>query len=321
MDLFYPLQVLADFITYNLLHLGKLSMLGMALNFFIYDSIKILILLAVIIFVVSYLRSFISPEKMRRLLTKKYPIIGNILAALFGIVTPFCSCSAIPLFIGFVESGVPLGATFSYLISAPMVNEVAVIMLFGLFGWPVALLYVVSGITIAVVVGFIMGQMRLEHLVQDYVWKIKAGDTQTNHKLTVKDRVQQAFAYDLDILKKFYLYVLLGVGIGAIIHGFVPTDLLTQIAGKGNILAVPIAVIMGVPLYSNAAGTIPIIQSLIAKGLPMGTALAFMMSVTALSFPEMIILRKVLKLKLLVIYVTILTLGIIFTGYLFNIVL
>lgn len=321
MDLFYPLQLLANWITFGLLRLDEMNTFGGALNFFIYDSIKILILLFVIIFVVSYLRSFVSPEKMRKILTKKYPIFGNILAALFGIITPFCSCSAIPLFIGFVESGVPLGATFSYLISAPMVNEVAVIMLFGLFGWQVALLYVVSGITISVIVGFVMGQMHLEHLVQDYVWKIKAGNAQVNQKLTFKDRIQQAFAYDVDILKKFYLYVLLGVGIGALIHGFVPTDLLTHIAGKGNILAVPIAVIMGVPLYSNAAGTIPIIQSLIAKGLPMGTALAFMMSVTALSFPEMIILRKVLKLKLLVIYIAILTISIIFTGYLFNVIL
>ena len=202
-----------------------------------------------------------------------------------------------------------------------MVNEVAVIMLFGLFGWSVALLYVVSGIIISVVVGFIMGQMHLEHLVQDYVWKIKAGDVQVNQKLTFKDRVQQANIYTLDLIKKVYLYVLLGVGVGALIHGFVPADLLTHIAGKGNILAVPIAVLVGVPLYSNAAGTIPIVQSLIAKGLPMGTALAFMMSVTALSFPEMIILRKVLKLKLLIIYIAILTIGIIFTGYLFNVIL
>jgi uncharacterized membrane protein YraQ (UPF0718 family) len=321
MDLFYPLQILANWVTFGLLRLGETSTFGSALNFFIYDSIKIIILLFVIIFIVSYLRSFVSPEKMRNILTKKYPIFGNILAALFGIITPFCSCSAIPLFIGFVESGVPLGATFSYLISAPMVNEVAVIMLFGLFGWSVALLYVVSGIIISVVVGFIMGQMHLEHLVQDYVWKIKAGDVQVNQKLTFKDRVQQANIYTLDLIKKVYLYVLLGVGVGALIHGFVPADLLTHIAGKGNILAVPIAVLVGVPLYSNAAGTIPIVQSLIAKGLPMGTALAFMMSVTALSFPEMIILRKVLKLKLLIIYIAILTIGIIFTGYLFNVIL
>ncbi len=321
MDLFYPIQLLADWVTFGLFHLGKTNMLGSSLNFFINDSIKILILLFVIVFIVSFLRSYVSQEKMRKLLTKKYPIIGNILAALFGILTPFCSCSAIPLFIGFVESGVPLGVTFSYLISAPMVNEVAVIMLFGLFGLPVALLYVVSGVTIAVVVGFIMGKMRLEPLVEDYVWKIKAGSAAQSQKLTFRDRVDQALAYDLDLIKKFYLYVLLGVGIGALIHGFVPADALIKIAGKGNILGVPIAVLVGVPLYSNAAGTIPIVQSLISKGLPLGTSLAFMMSVTALSLPEMIILRKVLKPKLLGIYIVILSLGIILTGYLFNVVL
>jgi uncharacterized membrane protein YraQ (UPF0718 family) len=321
MDIFSPLQSFADFVTFNVFHLAPKSMLGSSLNFFINDSIKILILLLVIVFVVSYLRSYISQEKMRKLLTKKYPIIGNILAALFGIVTPFCSCSAVPLFIGFVESGVPLGVTFSYLISAPMVNEVAVIMLFGLFGLPIALLYVFSGVSIAVVVGFIMGRMHLEPLVEDYVWKIKVGSAEQAQKLTFKARVQQSLAYDLDLIKKFYLYILLGVGIGALIHGFVPSDALVRIAGRGNILAVPIAVLIGVPLYSNAAGTIPIIQSLIAKGLPMGTSLAFMMSVTALSLPEMIILKKVLKPKLLAIYVTILTIGIIFTGYLFNVIL
>jgi len=321
MDLFSPVQLFSDWVTFSLFHLVSKSMLGMALDFFIYDSIKILILLSVIVFIVSFLRSYISQEKMRKFLTKRFTIVGNILAALFGIVTPFCSCSAIPLFIGFVESGVPLGVTFSYLISAPMVNEVAVIMLFGLFGFPVALLYVVSGVTIAIVVGFIMGRMHLEPLVEDYVWKIKAGNANLNHKLTFKERVQQAYAYDLDLIKKFYLYVLLGVGIGAVIHGFVPADALVKIAGKGNIFAVPIAVLIGVPLYSNAAGTIPIVQSLISKGLPMGTSLAFMMSVTALSLPEMIILKKVLKPKLLGIYIAILTIGIIFTGYLFNILI
>ncbi len=321
MDLFYPVQLFADFVTYNLFHLEKESMLGDSLHYFIYDTIKIFILLAVIIFFVSFLRSYISQEKMRRILTKRFTFVGNILAALFGIVTPFCSCSAIPLFIGFVESGVPLGVTFSYLIAAPMVNEVAVIMFWGLFGLPIALLYVVSGITIAVIVGFIMGKMHLEPLVEDYVWKIKAGEAQNSQKLTFKDRIQQAYAYDLDLLKKFYLYILLGVGIGALIHGLVPANALLSIAGKGNILAVPVAVLMGVPLYSNAAGTIPIVQSLIVKGLPMGTALAFMMSVTALSLPEMIILKKVLKPKLLGIYIAILTISIIFTGYLFNLVL
>lgn len=321
MDLFYPIQLLANWITYGVFHLGQKSLLGSALNFFIYDSIKILILLSVIIFIVSFLRSYISQEKMRKLLTKKYPIIGNILAALFGTITPFCSCSAVPLFIGFVESGVPLGVTFSYLISAPMVNEVAVIMLFGLFGLPVALLYVASGILIAVIVGFLMGKMKLEPLVEDYVWEIKAGSLAQEHKMDFRERVNQAYIYTLDLVKKVYIYVLIGVGVGAFIHGYMAADILVKIAGKDNLLAVPIAVLTGVPLYSNAAGTIPIVQSLIEKGLPLGTALAFMMSVTALSLPEMIILRKVLKLKLLGIYITILTVGIIFTGYLFNIVL
>jgi uncharacterized protein len=319
--LFSPIQLFSDWITFGLLHFNSKSILGSSLNYFILDSIKILILLFVIVFIVSFLRSFVSQEKMRKLLTNKYSIVGNILAALFGILTPFCSCSAVPLFIGFVESGVPLGVTFSYLISAPMINEVAIILLFGLFGLPIALLYVICGLIISIVAGFIMGRMHLEPLVEDYVWKIKAGSMVENQKLTIRNRVKQALAYDLDLIKKFYLYILLGVGIGALIHGIVPSNLLMQVAGKENILAVPIAVLMGVPLYSNAAGTIPIVQSLIEKGLPLGTALAFMMSVTALSFPEMVILRKVLKLKLLGIYIAILTVGIIFTGYLFNIIL
>lgn len=321
MDPFIPVQLLADYVTFGFFNLSKTSLLGSAVNFFIYDSIKILILLIVIIFLVSYLRSFISPEKTRKLLTKRFTVIGNVLAALFGIITPFCSCSAVPLFIGFVESGVPLGVTFSYLISAPMVNEVAVILLFGLFGLPVALLYAASGVTIAIIVGYSMGKMNLEPLVEDYVWKIKAGDADGEQSLTSRERINQAYLYTMDLIKKVYPYVLVGVGIGALIHGYAPSDALTKIAGRGNILAVPIAVLIGVPLYSNAAGTIPIVQALISKGLPLGTALAFMMSVTALSFPEMVILRKVLKPKLLGIYIAILTVGIIFTGYLFNILI
>jgi uncharacterized protein len=321
MDLFYPIQLFSDWLTHDVLHLGQQNVLGGAFNFFIYDSIKILILLVVIIFLVSFLRSFLSQEKMRKLLVKKYPIIGNVLAALFGIITPFCSCSAVPLFIGFVESDVPLGVTFSYLISAPMVNEVALVMLFGLFGLPIALLYAASGVIIAIIVGFFMGKMNLEYLVEDYVWKIKAGSLGQKQKTSFKERVSQAYSYTLDLVKKVYIYVLIGVGVGAFIHGYVPSDVLVRIASKGNYFAVPIAVLIGVPLYSNAAGTIPIVQSLIEKGLPLGTALAFMMSITALSFPEMIVLRKVLKLKLMVIYVAILTFGIIFIGYLFNAIL
>lgn len=287
------------------------------LNFFVYDSIKIFILLVVIIFLVTFFRSFVSPEKTRKILTKKFPVLGNILAALIGIITPFCSCSAVPLFIGFVESGVPLGVTFSYLIAAPMINEVAVVLLLGLFGWQIAGLYIVSGIIISVVVGFILGQMKLECLIEDYVFKDK-NRKNVSVKLTIKSRILEARDYTIDLVKKVFPYVLLGVGFGALIHGYAPENFLAKIAGKDNPLAVLMAVIIGVPLYSNAAGIIPVVGSLIEKGLPMGTALAFMMSVTALSLPEMIILRKVLKPKLLAIYVMVLALGIIFTGFLFN---
>jgi hypothetical protein len=321
MDIFYPIQVFSDWVSYSLLALQRKSVAGNAVNFFIYDSIKILILLFFIIFIVTFIRSYLPPEKIKRFLSRRFEFIGNILAALFGIITPFCTCSAVPLFIGFVESGVPLGVTFSYLISAPMVNEVAAILLLGLFGPYIALLYIASGVTIAVVVGFILGRLKLEHLVEDYVWKIKAGETATETHLSLKERLKEAYTYTVDLVKKVYPYVLIGVGVGALIHGYAPENFLAKIAGKGNPFAVPFAVIIGVPLYSNAAGTIPIVRSLIEKGLPIGTALSFMMAVTALSFPEMIILRKVLKLKLLAIYIAVLTLGIIFTGYLFNIVL
>ncbi len=320
MDLFFPVQLFSDWFSYSLLKLARKSVVAGAVNFFVFDSIKIFILLAVIIFIVSFIRSFLPPEKTKKLLSNRLEIIGNILAALIGIVTPFCSCSAVPLFIGLVESGVPLGVTFSYLISAPMVNEVAAVLLFGLFGPMVALIYIASGVTIAVVVGFILGKLRLESLVEDYVWKIKVGQNKVDNKSGFKMRLYDAYLYTADLIKKVFPFVLLGVGIGAFIHGYAPHDFLAAIAGKGNILAVPIAVLVGVPLYSNAAGTIPIVKSLIDNGLPIGTALAFMMSVTALSFPEMVILRKVLKPKLLAIYIAVLAVGIIFTGYLFNMI-
>ena len=321
MDIFFPVQLFSDWLTYSILNLVKDTVLAGAINFFVYDSIKIFLLLSVIIFVVSIIRSYLPPEKTKKWLSNRFEIVGNILAALIGIVTPFCSCSAVPLFIGLVESGVPLGVTFSYLISAPMVNEVAAIMLLGLFGPGIALLYIVSGVTIAVVVGFILGKLKLEHLVEDYVWKIKVSTDVILIEKTVKDRIGEAYRYTLDLIKKVFPYVLAGVAAGALVHGYAPENLLAKVAGKGNIFAVPVAVLIGVPLYSNAAGTIPIVKSLIEKGLPIGTALAFMMSVTALSFPEMIILRKVLKTKLLIIYIAILTLGIVFTGYLFNFVI
>ena len=318
MDLFYIIQIFANWLVYSLFKLQRESIFGEAINFFVYDSIKILILLAVIIFAVSYIRTFLAPEKVKKLLSKKFEFVGNMIAATIGIFTPFCSCSAVPLFIGFVESGVPLGVTFSYLIAAPLINEVAAVLLWGLFGWKIALLYIASGWIISVVAGFILGKMHLEKYVEDYVYKIKVKQNLKLQKKTQKERVKEAYEEVKSIIKKVFPYVLIGIGIGAFIHGYAPENLLTQIAGKGNWWAVPIAVLIGVPLYSNAAGVIPIVSSLIEKGLPLGTALAFMMAVVALSLPEIIILRKVLKTRLLILYVTIVTLGIMFTGYLFN---
>jgi len=320
MSLFYPVEKLADVI----LAVFGVSPTGTwyeSLHFFIYDSIKIGLLLAVIIFVVSFIRSYLPPEKVKRLLTNRFPIIGNVIASLIGVVTPFCSCSAVPLFIGFLESGVPLGVTFSYLISAPMVNEVAIILLLGMFGWKVALLYVSSGVILAIVAGVILGKMHLEKWVEDYVWELERAEGEEILIPNFRERMKESYRYTKELVIKVYPYVLVGVGLGAFIHGYVPAELISKIAGSGNPFAVLIVVLIGIPLYSNAAGTIPIVRSLVEKGLPIGTALAFMMSVTALSLPEMIILRNVLKPKLLTLYFGIVGLGIVLTGYLFNTVL
>ncbi len=321
MDPFYPLQLLVNWLVYSLINLKQGSILGEAINFFVYDSIKIFILLAIIIFAVSYIRTYLAPEKVKKILSKKFEIFGNMTASTIGIFTPFCSCSAVPLFIGFVESGVPLGVTFSYLIAAPLINEVAAALLWGLFGWKIALSYIASGWIISVVTGFILGKMHLEKYVEDYVYKIKIKNNLKLEKKSQKQRAKEAYQEVKSIIKKIFLYVLIGIAIGAFIHGYAPENLLTKMTGKDNWFAVPIAVLIGVPLYSNAAGVIPIVISLIEKGLPLGTALAFMMAVVALSLPEMIILRKVLKLRLLIIYVAIVTVGIIFTGYLFNLII
>lgn len=318
MDIFYPIQIFANWLVYSLFNLQQGSILGGAVNFFIYDSIKIFILLTVIILAVSYIRTYLAPEKVKKILSKKFEIFGNMTASTIGIFTPFCSCSAVPLFIGFVESGVPLGVTFSYLISAPLINEVAAVLLWGLFGWKIALLYIISGWVISVIAGFILGKMNLEKYVQDYVYKIKVKNNLKIEKKKQKQRINEAYEEVKSIIKKVFPYVLIGIAVGAFIHGYAPENLLTSIAGKNNWFAVPIAVLIGIPLYSNAAGVLPIVSSLIEKGLPLGTALAFMMAVVALSFPEIIILRKVLKTRLLIIYVSIVTIGIIFTGYLFN---
>jgi len=315
------LKAVASYISYDLLKLDHGSMLGDAVEFFFYDTIKIFLLLTVIIFIVSVIRSYFPPEKTKRILSHKKEFIGNILAALLGIVTPFCSCSAVPLFIGFVEAGVPLGVTFSFLISSPMVNEVAVVLLWGLFGWKIAAIYMGTGLLVAIFAGIIIGKLKLEKWVEEYVYKIKTAQGQEVFNQTFKERLQYAKWNSTDILKRVWLFVILAIGIGGFIHGYVPQDFLVRYAGIGNPFAVPMAVALGVPLYSNAAGVIPIVYALMEKGMSMGTVLAFMMAVTALSLPEMIILRKVLKIPLLAVFVGIMAVTITAVGYLFNAIL
>jgi uncharacterized protein len=312
------LNDLSQYVVYNLLRLSPDSKLSSALQFFIYDSIKILILLTIIIFVISFVRSFFPPEKTRGILSHKKEFIGNILAALLGVVTPFCSCSAVPLFIGFIEGGVPLGVTFSFLISSPMVNEVAIVLLWGLFGWKITAIYIGTGLSVAILGGFIIGKLKLERWVEEYVYTMHLGEAETVQTQTFRERLDYAKFNTKDILRKIWLFVLIAIGLGGFIHGYVPEDFLVRYAGKGNFFAVPIAVLLGVPLYSNAAGVIPIVYALMQKGLSLGTTLAFMMAVTALSLPEMIILRKVLKVKLLAVFVGIMTVTIMAVGYLFN---
>lgn len=293
-----------------------------AVDFFFYDTMKIFLMLSVIIFIVSVIRSFFPPERTKRLLGegKARGILGNVFAALLGIVTPFCSCSAVPVFIGFVESGVPLGVTFSFLISSPMVNEVALVMLWGLFGWRIALLYIATGVTVAIIAGIIIGKLKMEKYVEEYVYAMKIGAVDIED-LTWPQRFHDAIGYVKEILRKIWLYVVIGIAIGGVMHGWAPEGWLAQYAGRDNPFAVIVAVLVGIPLYSNAAGTIPIVSELTRLGIPMGTALAFMMAVTALSLPEIIILRKVLKPRLLATFVGIMAVTITCIGYLFNFVL
>ena len=312
---------LANWISYEFLDLQQESHFGEAVAFFLYDVPKILLLLSGMVFLISILRTFFSPERTRALLGGKREGIGNILAALLGIVTPFCSCSAVPLFIGFLESGIPLGVTFSFLIAAPVINEVALVMLFGLFGWKVAILYVMSGLIIAVSAGMFIGRLHLEEQVEDFVWQIKSNGGGVEENLSWQERVVRAWRCVRDIVGKVWLYVIVGIGIGAAIHGYVPESALAGIMGKRAWWSVPVAVLMGVPLYTNAAGVIPIVSALMEKGASLGTALAFMMSVIGLSLPEMVILRRVLKPKMLGIIVTILAIAFMLTGWLFNLVL
>ncbi len=296
--------------------------LGDALRFFFYDTPKVLLLLTGIVMVMGMINSYFTPERTRSFLAGRAEGVGNVAAATLGIVTPFCSCSAVPLFIGFVQAGVPLGITFSFLISAPMVNEVALALLFGLFGWKVAGLYLGLGLTVAVVSGWIIGRLKLEHLLEDWVREMPRAEAAVGRDtLTLADRVKFGFAAVKEIVGKVWPYVLGGIAVGAAIHGYVPQDFMASLMGKDVWWAVPLAVLLGVPMYSNAAGIIPIVEALLAKGAALGTVLAFMMSVIALSLPETIILRKVLKMRLIAVFVAIVATGILIVGYVFNAVL
>ncbi len=297
---------------------GRNTRLGTSLAFFLADVPKIFLLLSGMIFVISVVRSFFSPERTRALLGGKREGLGNVLGASLGIVTPFCSCSAVPLFIGFVEAGIPLGVTFSFLVAAPTINEVAVVMLLGLFGWRIASLYIASGLVVAIVAGFLIGRLKMERYVEDFVWKVQAHGDMVSEKLAWPERIEGPGSSVKEIVGKVWLYIIVAIAIGAGIHGYVPQEALVGIMGKEAWWSVPAAVLMGIPLYSNAAGMIPIVAALIEKGASLGTALAFMMSVVGLSLPEAIILRRVLKPPLLFAFFGVIGVAIVLTGYLFN---
>jgi uncharacterized protein len=310
-----------DWLLFDVVGLDPASKVGDAVHFFCYDVTKIVLLLSGVIFVVTVLRSFMSVERTRTLLGGRREGVGNVAAAGLGVVTPFCSCSAVPVFIGFVAAGVPLGVTMSFLIASPLVNEVAIVLLLGLFGWGVTAMYVAAGLTVAVVAGFVIGRLRLEGWVEPFVFEttLRGKPVDPSKGLTWDDRFAIGREEVVTILRKIWPYLLVGIGLGALIHGWLPADWFAEHAG--GLLGVPIAVALGVPLYSNAAGVLPLVEALHAKGLPMGTVLAFMMSVVALSLPEMILLRRVLKPKLIATFAAVVAGGILAIGYLFNLVL
>ena len=318
--LYMHLKRIADFVVFGLLKIPA-SRLAETLRFFLYEVPKVLLLLILIVFVVGIIRTFFSPERTRRLLAGKSLFVGNIMAGALGIVTPFCSCSAIPLFLGFVEAGIPLGVTFSFLISAPMINEVAVVLLFGLFGWKTALLYVSTGLIIAITAGWVIGRLKLERFVEPWVYEIKARDgASESGRMPFQERIAAGLAAVKDIVSRVWPFIAGGIAVGAAVHGYVPQDFMAAIMGKSAWWSVPVSVLIGIPLYSNAAGIIPIVQALLEKGASLGTALAFMMSVIGLSLPETIILKKVLKLPLILIFVGVVGTGIMIVGFLFNLV-
>lgn len=315
--MFNWLDNLVTYLVENVFHLSVADGIGSSVHFFIYDTIKIIILLAIMIFTISYIRSFFPPERTKKILERFGGITGNIMASLLGIVTPFCSCSSVPIFIGFVEAGIPLGVTFSFLITSPIVNEAAFAILLASFGWKIALVYVVTGVVVGVAGGILIGAFKMEDQVEAYVYEIQSRESKIEN-MTTAQRLEFAKQNTKDIVGRIWIYLLIGVGIGALIHGWAPAELLAKYAGPQNPFAVIVAVVFGIPLYSNALGTIPIAEALILKGVGIGTAMAFMMATTALSLPEMILLKKVIKPKLIGAFVAITGAGIIAVGYLFN---
>ena len=322
--LYASLARIAD-VALSLLPLERGTHLAEAVHFFIYDTPKVLLLLTLIVFAMGVVQTFFSPERTRALLAGKREGVGNVMSASLGIVTPFCSCSAVPLFMGFVMAGVPLGVTFSFLISAPMVNEIALGLLFALFGWKVAALYLGMGLTVAIFAGWVIGRLKLEHLLEDWVREMaqsaNAGDAQLPEGMSWAERLAAGKQHVKEIVGKVWPYIIVGIAAGALIHGYVPEDFMASIMGPGAWWSVPAAVLIGVPMYTNAAGIIPVVEALLAKGAALGTVLAFMMSVIALSLPEMIILRKVLKVKLIAIFAGVVASGILLVGFVFNAVL
>lgn len=320
--LYNQLLPFSNFFAYHLLGLDLGSRLGASIQFFVYDTPKVMLLLTLIVFVVGMIRSFFTPERTRRVLAGRRESAGNVLSALLGVVTPFCSCSAVPLFIGFVQAGVPLGVTFSFLIAAPMVNEIAVVLLYGLLGWKIAVLYMATGLAVAIVAGWVIGRLGLEHHIEDWVREIRMTEhAVVEEKLTWHDRMRMGGVAVKDIVGKVWIYVVAGIGVGALIHGYVPENFMAAIMGKQAWWSVPAAVIVGIPMYSNAAGIVPVVQALLSKGAALGTVLAFMMAVIALSLPEMVILRKVLKPTLIAVFIGVVGAGIMLTGYLFNMII
>jgi hypothetical protein len=321
--LYWTVQPISDVVTYRLLRMNPESHLGKSVAFFVYEVPKVLLLLLGVVFAVGIVRSFFTPERTRALLAGKRESVGNVLAAALGVVTPFCSCSAVPLFIGFVEVGIPLGVTLSFLVAAPMVNEVALVLLLGLFGWKIAALYLFTGLAIAIVSGFVLGRLKLERWVEPWVYESmhRSATAYEAEKLGFAGRLAKGTEAVRDVVGKVWPYVVLGIAVGAGVHGYVPEGLLAGIMGKSAWWSVPAAVVIGVPMYSNAAGIIPIVQALLEKGAALGTVLAFMMAVIALSLPEMVILRKVLRPRLIATFVGVVASGILAVGWLFNSVL